>query len=238
MFLQALQPNNEDDIERGSGGPVGGGGEGGGDKEGVRDEGKGREKESLVARRTAAAATAAVATGSSESTRSADGATTRGRAAKPPRPPPILTQDVSHILGTPASELHRASSIGSSDDDNDGANEGSDSAMDPEKMRRCFVAKTFSPSDLGLGALNRGNGAPEEVTTAYLMRARRRRRTIDKGIAGIEGRRHTVDEVLGLDDQQAVLGSVPPERLFSITGMLHPDAPVKVRFLSPAIEIC
>ncbi|CAM9237533.1 unnamed protein product, partial [Hapterophycus canaliculatus] len=94
----------------------------------------------------------------------------------------------------------------------------------------------FSPSDLGLGALRRGGGGgdgdsghvPEAMTKASLMRARRRRRTINKGVAGIEDRKQSVDEVLGLDDHQAVLGSVPPARLFSVTGMFHPEAPVKV----------
>ncbi|CBN79924.1 conserved unknown protein [Ectocarpus siliculosus] len=98
--------------------------------------------------------------------------------------------------------------------------------VDPEHMRRCFVAKTFSPSDLGLGVSADGASTPEAVTKASLMKAQRRRRTINKGITEIDGRKQSVDEVLGLSD--ALLGSVPPERLFSITGMFHPEAPIKV----------
>lgn len=157
-------------------------------------------------------------------------ATLRGRAAEHMRPPPIVTEEVRPILHTSPSEM--MGQAGDGDDNNGDADESG--SVDPEQMRRCFVAKTFSPSDLGLGEMRRdgyngGGGAVQEaLTKESLMRARRRRRTIQKGITGIEGRRHTVDEVLGLDDPQAVLGSVPPERLFSITGMFHPEAPVKV----------
>lgn len=156
----------------------------------------------------------------------------RGRAADHLRPPPIVTEDTPPILHTSSSEV--MDQAGSGDENNGDVDESG--SMDPEQMRRCFVAKTFSPSDLGLGEMrsagdngNGGGGAVQEaMTKESLMKARRRRRTIHKGITGIEGRRHTVDEVLGLDDPQAVLGSVPPERLFSITGMFHPEAPVKV----------
>lgn len=146
-----------------------------------------------------------------------------GPTAERLRPPPITTNDVPPILRKRSSQVVGTGHSGETNND-DG---------DPEKMRRCFVAKTFSPSDLGLGMLHGGgdggDGTVREVMTkATLMKKRRRKRTISKG-TGINGRRGTVDEVLGLDDQQAVLGSVPPERLFSITGMFHPEAPVKVR---------
>lgn len=160
----------------------------------------------------------------------------RGRAAELLRPPPIVTEDSPPILRTSSSEMTGQADSG---DDTTG------DAMDPEQMRRCFVAKTFSPSDLGLGEMrqageNGGGGAVQQpVTKESLMKARKRRRTIHKGnIPGIEGRRHTVDEVLGLDDPQAVLGSVPPERLFSITGMFHPEAPVKVSLLFTGSIFC
>lgn len=194
-----------------------------------------REEERRAAEQVTAAAAVADGIGSNKSLRSAEtiaenaevAATTPDvdssrQAAKFLRPPPIVTEDIPPILNT------TSSGIG---DDNIGDADESGS-LDPEQIRRCFVAKTFSPSDLGLGEMRRdGGGAVAEVVTKEsLMRARRRRRTIHKGITGIEGRRHTVDEVLGLDDPQAVLGSVPPERLFSITGMFHPEAPVKVGF--------
>lgn len=217
----------------------------GGEDAGGREWGGGREEESRAATQAAAAAVVADEIGSDESLRSteavADNAvaesaaptqdvTPRGRAAAHVRPPPIVTEDVAPILHTSSSEMPGRG--GNVNDNTGDADEGA--SMDPEQMRRCFVAKTFSPSDLGLGELrgsdNGGGGAvSEEVTKESLMRARRRRRTFQKGITGIDGRRHTVDEVLGLDDPQAVLGSVPPERLFSITGMFHPEAPVKVK---------
>ena len=193
-----------------------------------------------------AAGTVAVADGigPNESLRSTEtvagaaaGATTpvvapRGRAAERLRPPPIVTEGSLPVPRTSSSERTGQADSGddmTGDTDENGSN-------DPEQMRRCFVAKTFSPSDLGLGEMRHppgdkggGSAVQEALTKESLMKARKRRRTIHKGnIPGIEGRRHTVDEVLGLDDPQAVLGSVPPERLFSITGMFHPEAPVKV----------
>eukprot|EP00903_Cladosiphon_okamuranus_P018054 g16615.t1 len=176
----------------------------------------------------AAAAMAAAATAAKAATTPV--AAPRGRTAEHLRPPPIVTEEVPPILHSSSSEM--MDRAGGGEDSNGDADESG--SVDPEQMRRCFVAKTFSPSDLGFGAMRHdgddeaGNAVQEALTKESLMRARRRRRTIQKGITGIEGRRHTVDEVLGLDDPQAVLGSLPPERLFSITGMFHPEATVKV----------
>ncbi|CAM9898271.1 unnamed protein product [Ectocarpus sp. 8 AP-2014] len=184
----------------------------------------------LHAAATAAAAMTAVApTAAAGLTPPAAAGTTnpvlaaRGRAAKKLRPPPIVTKDAPPTSPDLSSEKTQ--------DDNNNKNsnvagDGNDMSANPEHMRRCFVAKTFSPSDLGLGVSADGASTPEAVTKASLMKAQRRRRTINKGITEIDGRKQSVDEVLGLSD--ALLGSVPPERLFSITGMFHPEAPIKV----------
>lgn len=153
----------------------------------------------------------------------------RGRAAGHLRPSPIVTKEISPVFQASSPEMTGQADNG---DDNTGDADASGQA-DPETVRQCFVAKTFSPSDLGLGEMQPvedggDGGADQEAMTKESLKARRRRKTIHKGITSIEGRRHTVDEVLGLDDPQAVLGSVPPERLFSLTGMFHPEAPVKV----------
>lgn len=210
-----------------------------GDKDaGERERSGVQEEQRGVARQGAPAVAVADGIGPRESLRSTEtvagnvAATAtpivspRRRAGELVRPPPIVTEDIPPILHT---SVYKKMGRG-------GSSDSGDADEDLGQVRRCFVAKTFSPSDLGLGELRRGgdneggDAVPEEMTKASLMKDRRRRRTIHKGIPGIEGRRHTVDEVLGLDDPQAVLGSVPPERLFSMTGMFHPEAPVKVRY--------
>lgn len=153
-------------------------------------------------------------------------AASRGRTAGTLRPPPITTSVTPSTLRDPPSEMV----VGKGINGDDGGKVSSEDG-DPEKMRACFVAKTFSPSDLGLGLVpgagDGGDGvAHEAITKASLMKNGRRRRTINNnGTVGINGHRGSVDEVLGLEDEP---GSVPPERLFAVTGMFHPEAPVKV----------
>lgn len=227
--------SSSDDIDTASGK---------GSEEGRGDGGGEGEKERREARRAAAAA--AVAAGAEfdepeketkiiSATTAADAvvaaaataapvvaATSRGRPAEKLRPPPITTSVVPSTLGKHLQGINGDDDSGKRSNNDDG---------DPEKMRACFVAKTFSPSDLGLGLLPGGGGiggdgvAREVITKASLMKNRRRRRTINPGTTSISGHRGSVDEVLGLDDEP---GSVPPERLFSVTGMFHPEAPIKV----------
>lgn len=116
---------------------------------------------------------------------------------------------------------------------------GDESVDCPEKMRGCFVAKTFSPSDLGLGEARKGGAVAATQDKASLMRSRRRRGTVILGAGtfsfgakkggAYDGRRGTAEEVFGIDESQAVLGGVPPERLFALTGMFHPEASGKVK---------
>lgn len=100
----------------------------------------------------------------------------------------------------------------------------------PEDMRRCFVAKTFSPSDLGLG------DNKKEASGDTRQHGRHRPSTILRGLnkLGIASlgsadlRKASIDQDFGFDETQVVLGDISPERLFSLTGMFHPEAPMKV----------
>ena len=150
-------------------------------------------------------------------------------------PPPIITRWASNVddatttlttVGTRAGRIVE-----------DERSEGARLAHPPDNKRRCSVAKTFSPSDLGLVELRRvisvDDSMPAETTRGW------RWGTIEKGLSrlgigplgGGDGRKTSIDEVFGFDDTQTVLGDVPPGRLLSLTGMFHPDAPVKVSYL-------
>lgn len=154
-------------------------------------------------------------------TAAAERAATPGRSGESIRPPPILTKEVE-IANTTANA------------NNDETQHGEGTADSPEKMRQCFVAKTFSPSDLGLIELGRRwRGDEPAVTKASLMKSRRQKGAVVTAAGTfafdpVDGRKVSVDEVLELNETQEVMGGLPPERLFAMTGMFHPEAPVKV----------
>ena len=176
---------------------------------------------------TATAATPGTAAG-------AAGAAGAAAAAEPSdsgvfRPPPIVIADPRAGAGTEGRDVDP--SITGNDVIADLRN-GQEVADDPERIRGCFVAKTFSPSDLGLGELRRGSNT-EAVDRGNLMTYRRLQHgasikgTIAFG-AGNNGRKGSVEDGFGFDDTHVVLGGVVPDHLFSITGMFHPEASLKV----------
>lgn len=131
------------------------------------------------------------------------------------RPPPIITEENPTI--TPQSD----------GDDTDGSDEfgNSESGCSPEVARGCFVAKTFSPSDLGLGARRR------KEASKIAMEPLTRQGMETKGNVDVSERdirKVSLSSIYGLEETQAVLGGVMPDRVFSITGMFHPDSSVKV----------
>lgn len=104
------------------------------------------------------------------------------------------------------------------------------SAECPEDMRKCFVEKTFSPSDLGLGdgkkKLSRNAEKHEGQRPNTIPRGRNKHGIASLGCGDLH--KASIDHDFGFDESQAVLGGVFPERLFSLIGMFHPEAPMKV----------
>lgn len=100
----------------------------------------------------------------------------------------------------------------------------------PEDMRRCFVAKTFSPSDLGLGDDKQKESRNAEKHRGQrpntILRGRNKLGIASLGCGDLH--KASIDQDFGFDETQAMLGGVFPERLFSLTGMFHPEAPLKV----------
>lgn len=158
------------------------------------------------------------------------------------RPPPIITAG-----GVPMTLEATASSSATGDAE---AKSGDhlDGTECPENVRGCFIAKTFSPSDLGLGGYKRANytGGSDKPsglisrrqTAATVRGGGRGRGSTDRGddtyrntVAG-EGsafdRKVGMEEMFGFDETEAAWGGIAPERLFSVTGFLHPDSTTKV----------
>lgn len=145
------------------------------------------------------------------------------------RPPPIVTADARAGAGTNGRDVDP--SITGNDVIADLRN-GQEMADDPERIRGCFVAKTFSPSDLGMGELRRGSNTEAvdrgNLTTYHrLQHGTSIKGTIAFG-AGNNGRKGSVEDGFGFDDTHVVLGGVVPDYLFSIAGMFHPEATLKV----------
>lgn len=161
-------------------------------------------------------ATAAQATGA------ISGARSRAR-----RPPAIDTKNNPEATNTEGGITQkRDSSLGAADN--------------PEKNRGCFIAKTFSPSDLGFGDFRRRDFRDADKAPPPALRLRRGTVVTGTGRlstprAGGGNRKGSVDDDFGFEESLTVLGSLPPERLFSITGMLHPEGPLKVCVPHPGV---
>ena len=169
----------------------------------------------------AAAATAALGTAAAAAPNSPE----FRRDSDPFRPPPIVTGNVAGMVGR---DIKRATASDVFTD----RGRGFDSADDPERMRGCFVAKTFSPSDLGMGELRRGSNTAAVGGNSPLMYGKLQKGSSIKGpgvfVVGDGGRKGSVEEGYGFEETQMALGGVIPDRLFAMSGMLHPEATLKV----------